>query len=382
MTAATAASSWPRGLRRSRRRATSSRIRGGRPSAPAAARPSFQRGSCSSARIASTTTRGLPSLMDHIRSSTRATIGASLPTRASARTRRPVSSRDRGARATGSAWAARARSSSVRRAREAPASSSSRAVATSSARHPGARRPTKASRRRLISSAQCRSSRISTSGCRAASCSTSWATLSNRGRAPVLLRQASRGGPASGKRRASSALRAGWSAPEDLFLGAGQATVAGLDPGAERQDRVALVAATDEHPSSPAASGVGSQRADEPGLADAGFAEHRGDDASAAPMASSRSSPQPARARPVVRTAASPSRGDPGSGRSLARTRDRGSARASGAGFGAPTDGGADPGRASASPPPARSQLPRSALTQSWYCLSAAPRRPWRRRAA
>ena len=100
----------------------------------------------------------------------------------------------------------------VRRAIEEWASSSSRAVATRSAVHAGMRRLTKARSRRLISSAQCRSSSTSTRGWRAATCSTSSATLSNRGRALSLA-----GGrpamPASGSRRVNSARRVGCRAP-------------------------------------------------------------------------------------------------------------------------------------------------------------------------
>ena len=162
--------------------------------------------------MASTATKGLPSLIAQIRSSTRATVRASLPTRASARTSSAVSDRESGESIAGTAPDACDSSSTVRRAIEASASSSSRAVATRSAVHAGMRRLTKARSRRLISSAQCRSSSTSTSGWRLATCSMSSATLSNRGRAPSLAagRPAR---PASGSRRVNSARRAGCRAP-------------------------------------------------------------------------------------------------------------------------------------------------------------------------
>lgn len=80
--------------------------------------------------------------------------------------------------------------------------SSARAVSTTSSGHAAARRPMNPSRRELISSAQCRSSRTSTSGCMAARCSSSAATPSNRRRDSTVSRGAS---PSSGRRRASSA---------------------------------------------------------------------------------------------------------------------------------------------------------------------------------
>ena len=123
-----------------------------------------------------------------------------------------MSGRNRGESTTGVPWGARDRSSTVRRIIEPPASSSSRAVTIRSAVHAGMRRLTKASRRRLISSAQCRSSSTRTRGWRAATCSISSATLSNRGSAPSLAG----GRPAvlaSGNRRVNSARLVGCRAP-------------------------------------------------------------------------------------------------------------------------------------------------------------------------
>ena len=246
----------------------------------------------------------------------------------------------------------------VRRAIEASASSSSRAVAIRSAVHAGMRRLTKASSRRLISSAQCRSSSTSTRGWRAATCSMSSATLSNRGSALSLA-----GGrpamPASGSSRVSSARRGGVQGAEDLLVGADPAAAAGVDPRAEGEDRVALVAAADHDPAS-SGERVGRQRADEPRLADARFAHHRGD-VPVSPDGLVEQLSQPPEFRLAARTAASPPRGDRvAPPRPCRAGRERWPPRASGA---SPPRPGAEavPDRAASSPPRARSPAPAAA---------------------
>ena len=156
-------------------------------------------------------TKGFPSLTPHTCESRRARLSPAVPARASACTRPVMSDRDRGARASGTVSGCRASSPRIRRASAASASSSSRTLASTSPAHPRTRRLTKASSRRLISSAQCRSSRSSTRGRRAARCSTSWATLSNRRRS-LSLGGGSPGVATSGSNRLSSARQAGLSA--------------------------------------------------------------------------------------------------------------------------------------------------------------------------
>jgi hypothetical protein len=63
---------------------------------------------------------------------------------------------------------------------------------------------------------------------------------------------------------------------EQPIVGAEPAAAAEIDPGREREDRVALVAATDQYPTA-LRQRLRGQRADEPRLADPGFTRHRHD---------------------------------------------------------------------------------------------------------
>ena len=231
----------------------------------------------------------------------------------------------------------------------------------------------KARRRRLISSLQWRSSRTSRSGRARVTCSRSRATASKSWTASAV---GGAGGASeiSGRSRDSSAAPHGPERSEDLLVVDQTASAKRVDPWREGQHLLALVTVAHEDAPAPATH-LHAKLCGEAALADTGLADHCDEAGLTRPGGLERSS-EPFELEPAA---------DQGR---LRRRRPGRRQRVVWSGFPraavrsvrqlaeAPAAAGESPDRAPWSPRPARRAARASALTQSWYWRSAAPRSP------